>query len=121
MASDPDLWHYRAIGKPSKLGYKAFALGGDLFPVGPGTLLRVPFSWDGTSESSSGFAPVRSYSLGKGDGRFGAVLKFGWMLNYVHLQVIPDALDFLRTTEPELVELMESSEEAKKYIYLDTN
>ena len=64
---------------------------------------------------------MRSYILGKGDGRFGAVLKFGWMLNYVHLQVIPDALDFLRTTEPELVELMESSEAAKKYIYLDTN
>ena len=71
MASEADLWHTRAVGKCTRLGYKAFKVGGERFPVGPGTIMRVRFEW-GAGEHKvevpgDGTAPIRSYMITKGD------------------------------------------------------
>ena len=125
MASEADLWHTRAVGKCTRLGYKAFKVGGERFPVGPGTIMRVRFEW-GAGEHKvevpgDGTAPIRSYMLKKGDGQFGANIAFGWMLNYHHICSIDNLFDWFCDQARWVLDIMETSEVAKQHLYVDTN
>lgn len=45
--ANSDLWHWKAVGKLTATGYHAYTIGGEIFPVGPGTLKRVFYEgWD---------------------------------------------------------------------------
>ena len=125
MASEADLWHTRAVGKCTRLGYKAFKVGGERFPVGPGTIMRVRFEW-GAGEHKvevpgDGTAPIRSYMLKKGDGQFGANIAFGWMLNYHHICSIDNLFEWFCDQARWVLAIMETSEVAKQHLYVDTN
>ena len=121
MANLGDLWHLRAAGKANSLGWSSFTIGGEVHPVGPGVVWSIPFEWAGVEGQDAALAAVRAYMLSKGDGNFGAHVNYGWMLNYMMLENMPGAVDFINTAAPWIVEQMALSAATKNYIYLDTD
>ena len=113
MAANDDLFHRKSSGYLGGNTWSSWKVAGKVHRVGRAAYFIVKYEWDQSwGADDDGRAPVRAYKLATGEGRYGSLFLYAWMLTYDMLSRIPkfdevvpaDVLSIMRANPNILVE-----------------